>query len=647
MRRIGAWRIVVMALVGGLLATGCASTAGSSASGSGGVATFAEYPGTIPNYVFPMISGAYIDNANLYQFSNLLYPPLYWFGSGGQPVLNSSLSLAQPPVFSDNNSLVTITLKHWVWSNGKPITARDVVFWMNLLEAVTDPAIPSVGNSSRPGAGWGDYVPGAFPQNVISYSQTSTYSLQLRLNGSYNPTWFLFNELSQIVPIPQGSWDKVSLSGPVANYDSGAQRLIPAPASDGLPPGSYVPADPGTPTSGALGVAEFLNGQSEKLGAYSSNPLWKVVDGPFFMAQYNSNGFVKMVPNKQYSGTPKPSISAFELEPFTTDSSEFNALASGQVTIGYIPLTDLKDKTALERSKGYKLNPWYAFGFYYINFNFTNPAVGPVFDQLYIRQAMQSLINQPQYIKDFNAGFGTVENGPVPSYPPHNPYESRLTATGQVYPYDPAKAASLLREHGWTVVPGGTSYCSRAGTGIGECGRGIKTGQRAQFNLVFPSGITTTLDEMEAFQSALKKEAGIDITLSQSPGSTVIATILNGCTPSRPCSNWQIGEWGGDVTYGPDYFPTGGVLFSAGAGANGGDYSNLTNQRYIGATHTAATRAMELKALAEYQNFIARQLPVLFVPNLPEQFTMYKSSLKGLVPQGIYDQVTPQYYSFS
>ena len=33
--------------------------------------------------------------------------------------------------------------------------------------------------------------------------------------------------------------------------------------------------------------------------------------------------------------------------------------------------------------------------------NFNNPTMGPAFRQLYVRQAMQTLINQPGYIKAF------------------------------------------------------------------------------------------------------------------------------------------------------------------------------------------------------------------------------------------------------
>ena len=102
--------------------------------------TWAEAPNSGPNYISPVSGSTYFTTSNLSQFSEFIYRPLYWFGDSGKPVLNDSLSLAAPPTYSNNNKTVTINLKHWVWSNGTPITARDVTFWMNVLKAAVSPA---------------------------------------------------------------------------------------------------------------------------------------------------------------------------------------------------------------------------------------------------------------------------------------------------------------------------------------------------------------------------------------------------------------------------------------------------------------------------------------------------------------------------
>ena len=63
-----------------------------------------------------------------------MYRPLYWFGNGSKPLMNPSLSLASEPTWSGNTA--TITLKHYMWSDGTPVTTTDVMFWLNMLKAV-------------------------------------------------------------------------------------------------------------------------------------------------------------------------------------------------------------------------------------------------------------------------------------------------------------------------------------------------------------------------------------------------------------------------------------------------------------------------------------------------------------------------------
>ena len=105
---------------------------------SGGTATFAELPATTPNYIFPFTSSAYISVSNLNLFQYLMYRPLYWYGNGAQPTVNTTKSLANVPVWSNGGKTVTITLKSYMWSNGQPVTAQNVEFWLNMEQAVGD-----------------------------------------------------------------------------------------------------------------------------------------------------------------------------------------------------------------------------------------------------------------------------------------------------------------------------------------------------------------------------------------------------------------------------------------------------------------------------------------------------------------------------
>ena len=109
---------------------------------------------------------------------------------------------------------MTINLKHYQWSDGKPVTSRDVVFWINLLRANK--------------VNWGEYAPGFFPDDVTKVAAPSTSQVVLTLNGPVNPQWFTESELTQISPLPQHAWDKTSATGKIGNYDtstSGARAV--------------------------------------------------------------------------------------------------------------------------------------------------------------------------------------------------------------------------------------------------------------------------------------------------------------------------------------------------------------------------------------------------------------------------------------
>src|SRR5579863_21048 len=103
-------------------------------SASGGVVTFAEQPGSPPTYIFPLYNGANSGNNNITYLQPQMWLPLYWFGhpTNSAATINYKLSMAEPPVFSNGGKTITMKLKHYVWSTGAPVTARDVVFWMNL-----------------------------------------------------------------------------------------------------------------------------------------------------------------------------------------------------------------------------------------------------------------------------------------------------------------------------------------------------------------------------------------------------------------------------------------------------------------------------------------------------------------------------------
>ena len=114
----------------------------------------------------------YFTTANVQQFQDLMYRPLYWMGKGSTPDLNPTLSLAKPPVYGPGNTVV-ITLKPYKWSDGESLDARDVMFWMNMLHAEK--------------VNWAAYTPGAFPDNVVNVVADSSDPADLHLGQGLQP----------------------------------------------------------------------------------------------------------------------------------------------------------------------------------------------------------------------------------------------------------------------------------------------------------------------------------------------------------------------------------------------------------------------------------------------------------------------------
>lgn len=560
----------------------------------GGDVTFAEVPGASPSYIFPMDSLAYFATSNLAQFQYLMWRPLYWIGDGKKVEVNPALSVADAPVYSNGNTVVTITLKPYVWSDGKAVTSRDVLFWINLLRANKE--------------NWGEYAPGYFPDDLASVATPSATKVVLTLKSAVDPDWFNLSELTQITPIPQHVWDKTSVDGSIGTYD--------------------------TTTAGAKEVYKFLDGQSKKQTTFASNPLWQVVDGPWRLSAFDPSGRAKFVPNSIYSGPTKPKLSSFTEVPFTSGTAEFNALRAGTLTYGYIPQTDIGQKNALA-SQGYQVDPWYLWSMNILPINFNNPKVGAIFRQLYVRQAMESLIDQKQYVSTILHGDGAVDNGPVPTLPDTS-YLTDLQRNG-AYPYDPTKAKQLLASHGWSVQPNGTSTCTDPGTAANQCGAGINAGAGLSFDLVYAAGIPEVSQEMQAWKSDLSR-VGITLNLSQKPTGDVFGTITP-CTPKQAACAWQMAYWGNGWEFSPDYYPSGEVAFSTGAIGNWGSYSDTQMDAKIQAT-TARTGDSVFHTWADYT---AQQLPMLFMPLAASQVSAVKSTLKGALPQPVAGQaITPE-----
>ncbi len=588
--------ITTAALAMAVAVAACGSTTAKIGGGStvrghlerGGTVTVAEPSGASPNDLFPLSPAT---NSNGYNLNLTLgeWPFLVDVGYGAKSVVNPQESLYSSLTWSHRNSVITLVLKPWKWSDGVPITARDFTFVYNLLKANYND--------------WEYYSPGLFPADVTKVTTPNSHTAVIYLNRSYDPAFYTDDVLSFVPLLPQHAWDKTSLTGKVGNYDKTA--------------------------AGVKAVWNFLQKQGSDMTTFTNNPMWQVVDGPWKLSTFQSDGYYAWVPNKNYSGPAKPILSKVVFTPFTTDTAEIDTLRSGtSLSLGTLPLNDIGQIGSLE-AEGYAVASVPTAGVAEIVPNLYNPVNGPLLRQLYIRQALQYLINRHQITAQAFHGYADPGNGPIPvTY--GKQWDSPLEKAGGPYPYSPSKAIALLEAHGWKVVRGGTDTCQRPGTGTADCGAGITAGTKLQFQLLYASG-SAYFDQMNAAIQTSEALGGIHIGLKAEPFNTLVATTGTCNAQSHPNStcNWQLQQFG----YQPySLDPSGAGIFNTDAVSNYGGYSSPRMDQLINATEYGASPS----TFFAYEDYAAEQLPWLWLPD-PSSVIVYKKNLAGVVPASPFD----------
>jgi peptide/nickel transport system substrate-binding protein len=555
------------------------STSSSSSTASNDTINYALPANFTPNWILPIGTAAHL-NTNNGSIAAALWEPLIAFnGSQGSMGWNKKGSVATAADFAPNGKSVTITLGKRMWSDGQPITSRDVEFWYNLIKA----------NKAQ----WGNYNQGQAPDNWTSFKTIDATHFTITFDKAYNDNWMLANELSLITPLPQHVWDKTSDSGVVGNDDQSS--------------------------AGAVKVWNYLNTAAKSLGDYSTNALWKTISGPYQLSSFSTSGKVVLAANTKYDGAEKAQIKTVNLLPFTSTSAEEDAVRSGAVDYGYINATDL-DQSKSFTSMGYTVKPWTGWAITYMPYNFNNPTMGAVFKQLYARQAVQMSIDQASLSTVVFNGTAVPSYGPIPQAQKSNYLSS--TQENNPYPYSTSKAAALLTSHGWTKQSG-VMVCTKPGTSPSQCGAGIAQGTKFAMSVLSQSGSTVTDNMMSVIQSSLST-AGISFSIKTAPVNSVLSQTPQ-CTASQAICKWQLSFFGSAGSWYFNAFPTGDSLFMTGGGANFGSYSNPAVDAVIKDSTTSSGNA----AIQKYSATLSQDVPVIWLPSPDYQVSVIKSGLTG------------------
>jgi len=564
-----------------------------------GTITWGMQPGATPNWIFPVIPAASNSVYNAFTFIYEMWRPLYWQVNGVVPEIEQNMSVANLPKYSNGGKTLTITMKsNYKWSDGKPVTADDLRFFIELVKA---------GLKISP-ANWASYVPGHFPDDLVSMSEPNSTTLVLNLKDSVNPSWFTEDILTGVNPIPSTLWAKTSASGSV------------------VPPSGWNPA---TMTA----IFKYLTAQSKSVNTYATNPLWQVVDGPYKLSQYNTTtGAFTMVPNKTYGGPHVTPMSNFQGVPFTSDAAYFNAVKSKSIDVARVASTYIPQLPQVQRL-GYNMFGMNDFGMNFAAYNFEDKTnhFNSIANQLYFRQAMAHLEDQQGWITAFMHGAGAPAYGPIPAYP-KSPYLPSNAATNP-YPFNVKSAVDLLKSHGWTVNAGGTDVCQSAGSGSNQCGAGIPAGTQLKFNLIYASDNTLITSQMTDLASKAK-QAGINITLQGSNFNYMISNYLDPYAPAN-ANKWAMQDFGGETN---STYPTTFGLFNTGGSNQVGNYSNPQADKLINDSISSSDPA----AVKSEAAFLTTDQPVMFQPG-NDRVWVWKTTLSASKPEA-WESLT-QYYA--
>ena len=191
-----------LAMVASLGLSACGG--GSGSSSSGGQAANSEtgknevtMASRTPNWIFPISAKGYTQGENG-QFIQSMYRPLFAYKSTSDTPykINLPKSLGTVPEVSEDGLTYTIKLRDDAkWSDGTPVTTRDVEFWWNLVTNNKDE--------------WASYKKGFFPDGAdLKIIDDHTFSITTETK--FAPAWFIDNQINKVALLPQHAWDKSS-----------------------------------------------------------------------------------------------------------------------------------------------------------------------------------------------------------------------------------------------------------------------------------------------------------------------------------------------------------------------------------------------------------------------------------------------------
>lgn len=126
----------------------------------------------------------------------LLFYGLIWVNRAHK--IEWSRSMATSIDVSKDDTVFTVTMKPWVWSDGVPATSSDVKYMFDMIK--------KMGPTYR---GYGD---GGIPTLVKHFTLLGPEKFQVTMVHPVNPEWFELTGLATLEPLPAHVWGRYSVN---------------------------------------------------------------------------------------------------------------------------------------------------------------------------------------------------------------------------------------------------------------------------------------------------------------------------------------------------------------------------------------------------------------------------------------------------
>lgn len=334
-----------------------------------------------------------------------------------------------------------------------------------------------------------------------------------------------------------------------------------------------------------------LGDEENPLDVASFNKDMPVTTGPYQVDAFVPGSFVRLVPNASYWGG-EPQLAGIVFRVIPDANTQVAQARAGELDI--LTRVSPNDVAGLESTGRLEVLRQSQNLFFFVAPNHDDER----FDDVRLKRALLMAIDREAMIQALLDGFGEVATGPVA------PMLGALYHPDvRQYPYDPEAAGQLLDEAGWTMGPGG-----------------VREKDGEPLALYMPTGQFRDLVPATLLVQQFWQDVGVDVDVDVMEWNAYIQDVVVARDYEVTLAWWSMPPTADVAPY-----------FSCSAAQSGNNIPNYCSEELdelMREGRRALTLDDQIEAYAEMQEFLAEELPYLYLW-YPDILTAKNVQLEG------------------